>query len=122
MERTYAKFKDRAQDFFLVTLKEFIYLVILTSLFTFLSFIVHIRTQPSPTFEIDGLFVCYYGFPLEWFKMRSHLSYSSYATWFTKFEILWFGFALDLTLFVLLSLVLVRVVNKIAEQMSTTSS
>ncbi len=120
MERTYAKFKDRAQDFFLVTLKEFIYIAILTSLFTFLSFIGHIRTEPSPTFDIDGLYVSFFGLPLEWVKLRSHLHYSSSTV--TKLEILWVGFALDLTLYILLSLVLMHGVNKINEQISTTSS
>lgn len=113
MERTYAKFKDRAQDFFLVTFKEFIYTVILTSFFTFLSFIGHIRTEPSPTYEIDGLYVSYYGFPLEWFKMRSNLYFSWYTI--TKFEILWVGLALNLTLYLLSSLVLVHGVNKVAK-------
>ncbi|MFB0567777.1 MAG: hypothetical protein ACETVM_04255 [Candidatus Bathyarchaeia archaeon] len=113
MELTYAKFKDRAQDFFLVTLKEFIYIVILTSLFTFLSFIGHVRTEPSSTFEIDGLYISHFGFPLEWFKIRSHLYYSWYTV--TKLEILWVGLALDLTLYILLSLVLVHGVNKVAK-------
>lgn len=113
MERTYSKFKDRAQDFFLVTFKEFVYIVILTSSFTFLSFIGHIRTEPSPTFEMDGLYISYYGFPLEWFKMRSHLHYSWYTV--TTIEILWVRLALDLTMYLLLSLVLVHTVNKVTK-------
>ncbi|MFX0200601.1 MAG: hypothetical protein ACFFCW_31160 [Candidatus Hodarchaeota archaeon] len=117
MERTYAKFKTRVQDFFFVNLKEFMFTVIFTSVFTFLSFIGHIRTEPSPNFEVDQLYVSYFGFPLEWFKLRSHLSYSWYTV--TKLEILWVGFTLDLTLYILVSLVLVHVGNKINDQMST---
>ena len=111
MERSYAKFRDRVQDFFLVTLKEFIYIVLLTTLFSFLSFIGHIRTEPSPTFDIDGLYISYYGFPLEWFRMRSHLMFAWHNI--TKFEILWVGLALDLTLYILLSFVVVHGVNKV---------
>jgi len=111
MEPIYAKFARKVEDLLFVTEKEFIYIVILSSFFTFLSFIGHIRTEPSPTFEIDGLYVSYYGFPLEWFKIRSNLRFSWYTV--TKFEILWAGLALDLILYFLFSLVLVRVVNKV---------
>lgn len=112
MEPIYAKFARKAEDLLFVTEKEFIWIVILTSFFTFFSFIGHIRTELSPTHEIDGLYVSYYGFPLEWFKMTSHLYYSWYTV--TKLEIIWVGFALDLTLYILSSLVLVRVVNRVA--------
>lgn len=107
MEKAYAEFVRKAQDFFLVTEKEFIYIVILTSSFTFLSFIGHIRSELT---EPAGFYVSYYGFPFEWFKMRSNLSYSWYTV--TKLEILWVGFLLDLVLYILLSLVLVRVAEK----------
>lgn len=111
MELKYTKFKEDIEDFFLVSLKEYIYISILTILFVFLSFIGHIRTEPSPTFETDGLYVSYYGFPLEWFKIRSSLRLAWYTV--TKFEILWVGLALDLTLYILLSLGLVHGVNKV---------
>lgn len=113
MESIYTKLAKKAEDLFFVTEKEFICIVILTSFLTFLSFIGHIRTELSPTFEIDGHYMSYYGFPLEWFKMTSHLHYSWYTV--TKFEIIWVGLALDLTLYILFSLVLVRVINEVAE-------
>lgn len=112
MEPIYTKVARKVEDFFYVTEKEFIYIVILTSLFTFLSFIGHIRSEPSSTFETNGRYVSYYGFPFEWFKVTGNLTFAWYTV--TKFEILWPWLALNLTLYILLSFVIMRVITKVA--------
>jgi len=49
-----------------LSFKDFVYICIMTFLFTFLSFIGYVRTHPLAT---DGLVAFYYGFPLEWLEV-----------------------------------------------------
>jgi len=92
------------------TFQEFIYIAILTGFFTFLSFMGHTRAEPGAT---AGFVVVYFGFPLEWFKISANLG-SWYST-MTRTEILWVGLAADVIMFVSISLVLVRLADKIAD-------
>lgn len=116
MEPVHAESKKRAREF-LLTFKEFIYIFILTSFFVFLSFVGHIRTEPSPT--SNALYVSYFGFPLEWFRMKSNLYYSWSTV--TTLEILWVSFAFDVVVFIILSLVIMFGANKINERISSAS-
>lgn len=115
MKRIYAeKFKRIISNYFFLTFKEFVLVIILTCFFILLSFSIHTRTEPG---AITGFIVVYFGFPAEWFKMTGNQG-SWYST-LTETEILWGGLAIDIVLFVLLSVVLVRVIDKIADVVSS---
>lgn len=100
------------KDYMFLTFKEFVYVVILTAFFTLISFIIHVRAEPGAR---PGFVVVYFGFPLEWYKINANLG--SWYSSLTRTEILWAGLAVDVTMFVLLSIALVRVGDKVAEHM-----
>jgi len=77
-----------------VTLKEFVYISILTVVFTFMSFIGHVRTEPE---TIYGVFISRYGFPLEWLEVL----FSEYRV--NDVNILWAALILDFILYFLLA-------------------
>lgn len=111
MKRIYAeKFKRVVSDYFFLTFKEFVLAIILTFFFIFLSFVFHTRTEPGA--DVGSIYV-YFGFPMEWFRIVAMLE-SWYAT-YTCVEILWSGLAINIILFFLLSVVVVRVTDKIAD-------
>lgn len=115
MKRIYAeKFKGIISNYFFLTFKEFVLAIILTCFFIILSFIIHTRTEPG---AITGFIVVYFGFPMEWFRITANQG-SWYST-MTHSEILWGGLAIDIVLFVLLSVVLVRITDKIADVVSS---
>lgn len=104
------KFRSLIRDNVFLTFKDVVYVAILTALLIFISFIIHVRSEPG-TFE--DFVVIYFGFPLEWFKISApfHSWYASVAS----YEIIWTGLALDVIMFVLLSIFLVRVAETVAE-------
>ena len=105
-------FRKLLTDKLVPTEKEIVYIAILSMFFIFLSFIGHTRVEPNP--EAGRGFVnVFYGFPLEWFKITANE-----GSWFsslTKTHILWIGLAVDAVLFIMLSLFLVRVVDKVSD-------
>lgn len=112
-QSTLLKFRSIVNDYVFLTFKELVYVVILTAFLIFVSFIAHVRTDVG---TLPGFVVIYFGFPLEWFKINANLG--SWYTSLSKFEILWTGLAADVIVFVLLSIFLVRVADKVAEHMS----
>lgn len=84
-----------------LTLKELVYVGILTYLFTFMSFIGYVRTEPA---KMAGWYVLRYGFPLQWLEVEAAVPAPLIAT---KARILWLMLGLDIILYFLLSLVLV---------------
>lgn len=84
-----------------LTLKQFIYVSILTWLFTFISFIGFVRTEPT---EVVGWYVLRYGFPLKWLEVTAAMPITFIPA---KAQILWLMLGLDIALYFLLSLVLV---------------
>lgn len=107
------KFRSVVNEYLFLTFKDLVYVAILTAFLTFVSFIVHVRTEAG---AIPGFIVIYFGFPLEWFKINAN--FGSWYSTLSRFEILWTGLAVDVIVFVLLSIFLVRVVDKIAEYVS----
>jgi len=105
------KFKTIVNNYMYLTSKDIVYVAILTFLLTFVSFIMHARAELG---AMLGFVVVYFGFPLEWFKINANLG-SWYST-LSKFEILWAGLAVDVIIFVLLSIFLVQVADKVAER------
>lgn len=117
MKQGYSKkLRGIINDLIFLTLKESVYVVILTCVFIFLSFVVHVRTVPG---EIVGFIEVYYGFPLEWFKMSAN--FGSWYSTLSRHEILWSGLVIDAITFVLLSIILVRVFVKFTDYISFTS-
>lgn len=93
----------------LISLKDLVYVGILTLLFTFLSFVACVRTEPAEW--PPGVFFLLYGFPFGVVKIKTHPSY-----WFLhEVEIVWTGLVLDLILYFLLSFVLVYIVARLIE-------
>lgn len=104
------RFKEIIKDRVSPTFEESVYATILTAFFMFFSFIGHTRIEPG---QIRGFEVVYFGAPLEWFKITANVG--SWFSTLTKTEILWVGLIADIALFVLLSLLLVRVAARIAD-------
>jgi len=111
-QMSFERLRKMVNEVFLITFKESVYIAILTTLFFFLSFIGHIRSTQT---GVDT-YAAYYGFPLEWFKQSA----SFYIAWYTysKFEILWLGFALDAIIFILSSLIIIRVADRVHDDMA----
>jgi len=59
----------------ILTLKEVVYICILSFLFVFLSFILYIRVFPAGWDEGLELFRLYYGFPIEWLEVETTFAY-----------------------------------------------
>ena len=110
---TLLKFRKIVNDYVFLTSKDLVYVAILTAFLTFVSFIIHVRAEEG---AIEGFVVVYFGFPLEWFRINANIG-AWYST-LSKFEILWVGLVVDVIMFVLLSIFLVRVAEKVAEHMS----
>lgn len=116
MRRTYTnKFRKIVNDYMFLTSKEFVYVAILTPFLIFVSFITHTRAEPG---AYPGFIVLYFGFPLEWFRIHANFGSWSAAANLRAFEILWAGLVVDVIVFALLSIFLVRVADKVAEYMS----
>lgn len=106
------------------TLKETTIIVILAALFTFLSFIVYVRTEPFTGTYIDrrgyewppGIMTISYGLPLEFVKIWTHERSSSHTTgaYLLETEILWTGLVVDLIFYFLLSFSIVLVTKMLA--------
>ncbi len=101
------------------TLKETAIIAILVALFTFLSFIFYVRTEPFVGTFIDrrgyewppGIMTISYGLPLEFVKIWTHERSSSDPTgaYLLETEILWTGLVVDLIFYFLLSFFIVLV-------------
>ena len=87
-----------------VRLKEFIYICTLTFLFSFLSFIGYVRTEPA---ELYGLFVIHYGFPLKWLEVLTTMSFVYNVT------IIWTALILDFILYFLLAYAVIYGVTRL---------
>lgn len=110
---TLLKFRSKVDDYVFLTFKELVYVGILTAFLTFVSFIIHVRSEPG---ALPGFVVIYFGFPFAWFKINAN--FGSWYSTLSKFEILWSGLAVDVIMFVLLSIFLVRVAEKVADHVS----
>lgn len=108
---TLLKFRKIVNDYMFLTFKDLVYVAILTAFSTFVSFIIHVRTEAG---TLPGFVVIYFGFPLEWFRINANIG-AWYST-LSKFEILWASLAVDVIVFVLLSIFLVQVADKVAER------
>jgi len=85
-----------------LTLKEVVFIMILTYLLGFLSFIVYVKVVPSKVYSAD-IIILGYGFPLEWLQVKSTLrGYYAYDV-----GVLWISFAFDVMLYFLASFALV---------------
>jgi len=89
-----------------LTLKEFAFIIILTYLFAFLSFVGYVRVEPSR--RIYDTLVFNYGFPLAWLQVTT-LS----IVYVLDVAILWIPLALDVMLYFLASLALVYGVSRL---------
>jgi len=94
-----------------LTLKEYVYVIILTFVFAFASFIGFIRTEPHPNPDYAGFFLVHYGFPFEWIEIITSIAYAGRAT------ILLGALILDLIAYFLLAFVIVLGLLKIADYM-----
>lgn len=92
-----------------MTQKELVYASILSFLLLFLSFICYIRIEPT---EFPELYYALYGFPLAWFRTKSHVT----LYFVHEIEILWLELFLDFIIYFLLSLALVYVVATLREK------
>ncbi len=110
MENT-SKFRSLIRENVSLTFKDIVYVAILTALLIFVSFIIHVRSEPG---TLPDFVVIYFGFPLEWFKISApfHSWYASVAS----FEIIWTGLALDVIIFVFLSIFLVRLAEAVGDR------
>ncbi len=90
-----------------LTLKDLVYVVILTAVFTFFSFILYVRVEPT---QIEGIYVFLYGLPIPWLRTEAHVS-----IWFvSESQILWAALVSDIILYFLLSLTLVLTISWLA--------
>lgn len=90
-----------------LTLKDLVYVVILTAVFTFFSFILYVRVEPT---QIEGIYVFLYGLPFPWLRTEAHVS-----IWFvSESQILWAALVSDIILYFLLSLTLVLTISWLA--------
>jgi len=108
---TLLKFRNVINNYVFLTFKDLVYVAILTAFLTFISFIIHVRTEAG---TLEGFVVIYFGFPLEWFRINAN--FGSWYSGLSKFEILWASLAVDVIIFVLLSIFLVQVADKVAER------
>lgn len=97
------KFFDVLLERTALTFKDSVYVMILTGLFTFLSFIAFIRVEPTELTEIAGIYAYVYGFPLGWLRVEAPATTPLYL----KQYFLWPAFILDVILYFLLSFALV---------------
>jgi len=100
-----------------LTLKETVFVFILTYVFGFLSFIGYVRVEPSTLEIIPGrmtnFLVSKYGFPLAWFLVRHSFSTISLRVrGIYDVTILWPSLALDFMMYLLMSLALVYGVKR----------
>jgi len=92
-----------------LTLKEFVYVMILTFIFAFLSFIGYVRAERHPDPEYSRFFLVHYGFPLEWLQMTTTIGYARSAT------ISLVAVVLDFIFYFVLALVIIIGFSKLAE-------
>lgn len=92
-----------------LTFKEYVYVVILTFVFNFVSFISVVRAEPHPQLADLGLYLVHYGFPFEWVEV---LTAENIARGIT-FSLV--GLSLDFLAYFLLSLFIVFGVTKLAD-------
>jgi hypothetical protein len=92
-------------------LEEFIYICILTFTFAFLSFIGYVRTEPG--FEGGWNVIVYYGFPLQWLQVFSHLFTRSNTLRVGAVTITFSALIVDLVLFFLMAFAIVYGIRKL---------
>jgi len=90
-----------------LTFKEAIFIIILTYLLGFISFVAYVRVEPS-RLRTEEVVIFNYGFPLEWLQMISITS----PFYVVDVAILWISLALDIMLYFLVSLALVYGVSR----------
>lgn len=90
-----------------LSLKEFVYVIILTSLFIFFSFIGYVRAELHPTAPM--FLLIHYGFPLEWLEVVTTLGYMRGA------NIFWGSLVIDFSFYFLIALAIVYGFKKLVE-------
>jgi hypothetical protein len=56
-----------------LTLKEYVYVVLLSFSFAFILFVSYVRTEPHPQY-VGRYFLVHYGFPFEWLEITTSIS------------------------------------------------
>lgn len=120
------RFADKFSSIFTLSGAETVYVMVLLGLFLFFSTIEspvtdYVTSTPFPTIVI------HYGFPFETmqriFSVRpGEMSFHGYLvpmtiTTLASVQLIWFGLAMDLLFYALLSLVIVKVIGKLREEM-----
>jgi len=90
-----------------ISFKDVVYIGILTAFFSFLSFILYVRTEPTP---IYGVFDLHYGFPLEWLTVTSLVGGTGFKE---RIRIEYAALFLDVFLYFLLSIIIVYLVMRL---------
>lgn len=94
-----------------LTLKRFVYVIILTFVFAFVAFISHTRSEPHPILGAYRFLLIHYGFPLEWLEITTTIGYLRGAT------IVWAALVLDFIMYFLLAFVIVFGIAKFVDYM-----
>jgi hypothetical protein len=94
-----------------LTLKEYVYVVILTFAFNFVSFIGFVRVEPHPQWGDLGFYLVHYGFPFEWVEIIT----SETTAGRTTFSLV--SLSLDFLAYFLLAFFIVLGVTKLADYM-----